>query len=238
MIRRKSIGLLQKVLGVDFDQPSLLRMAVTHPSWINENTDADVSSKQRLEFLGDAVIEAVVTEMIYLHESQASEGEMTALRSALVNKDGLCAIAAQIGIGDYLFLGKGESANGGRERASNLADALEAVVGAVFLDKGYNWTRDWLLIHMESRLDVLNSGGAQGDSKSLLQASEASVKNGSPVYRTVSESGPDHSRVFEVEVSIAGVLLSKGTGFRKASAEQEAARQALELLATTSPFQG
>ena len=236
MAKRKSIGLLQKVLGVDFNQPELLRTAVTHPSWINENGEGDVSSNQRLEFLGDAVIETVVTEMIYLQEPGASEGEMTSVRSALVNKTGLSILASKIGIGDYLYLGRGESASGGRERASNLADAFESVVGALFLDKGYDWARGWLLVYMESQWAELKAGTTQWDAKSQLQSSGESIKNGSPVYRTISESGPDHSRIFEVEVSIAGVWLSKGTGSRKSLAEQEAANKALELLATTDPF--
>lgn len=236
MAKRKSIGLLQKVLGVDFNQPELLRTAVTHPSWINENGEGDVSSNQRLEFLGDAVIETIVTEMIYLQEPDASEGEMTAVRSALVNKNGLSILASKIGIGDYLYLGRGESASGGRDRASNLADAFESVVGALFLDKGYDWARGWLLVYMESQWAELKAGTTQWDAKSQLQSSGASIKNGSPVYRTISESGPDHSRIFEVEVSIAGVWLSKGTGSRKSLAEQEAAKKALELLATTDPF--
>lgn len=238
MSRRKSIGLLQKVLGADFTELDLLRTAITHPSWINENNAEDTSSNQRLEFLGDAVIETIVTEMIYLHAPEANEGEMTTIRSALVNKTGLSTLASKIGIGDYLFLGKGESASGGRERDSNLADAFESIVGALFLDKGYSWTRDWLLRYMEPQFVELNSRDAQSDSKSRLQSSVESIRNGAPVYRTISESGPDHSRIFEVEVSIAGIALSKGVGSRKASAEQEAARKALELLATANPFHG
>jgi len=230
------VGLLQKVLGADFSRPELLRAAVTHPSWTNENGEGEASSNQRLEFLGDAVIETIVTEMIYRHEPGANEGEMTTVRAALVNRAGLSILASKIGIGDYLYLGRGESANGGRERESNLADAFESVVGALFLDKGYNWTRDWLLAYMELQLMELDAGGTPGDAKSRLQSSEESVKNGSPVYRPVSETGPDHSRIFEVEVSIGGVTLSVGTGSRKALAEQEAAGKALEVLATENPF--
>jgi len=237
MTKRKSIGLLQQVLGVDFSRPELLRTAVIHPSWVNENGENDISSNQRLEFLGDAVIETIVTEMIYLHESEANEGEMTTVRSVLVNKAGLAMLASKIGIGDYLYLGRGESANGGRERASNLADAFESVVGALFLDKGYNWTREWLLGYMELQLMEMGILGTPEDAKSRLQSSEESIRNGSPVYRTVSESGPEHSRIFEIEVSIAGIPLSTGTGSRKALAEQEAAGKALSVLAIASPFQ-
>jgi ribonuclease-3 len=236
MASRKSIGMLQKALGTDFSRPELLRVAVTHPSWVNENGEGEALSNQRLEFLGDAVIETIVTEMIYRHEPDANEGEMTMIRAALVNRTGLSTLASKIGIGEYLYLGRGESDNGGRDRESNLADAFESVVGALFLDKGYSRTRDWLLVYMELQLRELNADGVPGDAKSRLQSNEGSVKNGSPVYRTISQSGPDHSRIFQVEVSIGGVALSVGTGSRKALAEQEAASKALDVLATENPF--
>lgn len=221
---------LQRTLGVSFGDQSLLEQALVHSSYINENPDFALASNERLEFLGDAVLGLLIAEKLYQDFPQLSEGEMTRLRAALVCQDTLARVARAINIGDYLYMGKGERASGGQRRPPNLAGALEAVIGAIFLDQGASSARDITLRLFDKELHKVASQGADVDYKSQLQEFIQAREQPAPVYRVVAATGPDHDKQFTVEVITGDTVLGKGTGKSKKTAETEAARAALQRL--------
>jgi len=227
-----NLAALQKTLGISFNDPSLLEQALVHSSYINENPGSIPASNERLEFLGDAVLGLVVAERLYQYFPHLTEGGMTRLRAALVCRDTLTRIAKTIRLGDYLYLGKGEEATGGRRKPANLARALEAVVGAVFLDQGSVTTGELVLRLFDEELEKVASQGAAIDYKSQLQEIVQARGQPVPVYRVIETAGPDHDRRFTVEVRTAGVVLGKGSGKSKKAAETEAARSALARFST------
>jgi ribonuclease-3 len=221
---------LQEKLGVSFNDPSRLRQALTHSSYINENPTSALDCNERLEFLGDAVLGQVISEKLYRDLPQADEGEMTTLRAALVKRDTLARLATAISLGDYLYLGKGEEASGGRSKKANLASALEALIAAVFLDQSTATTRDFILrLFQEELARVLSQGGIVNH-KSQLQELLQSRGQPPPIYNVVEVSGPDHERRFSIEVRAGNTVLGRGTGKSKKLAEAAAARSALEHL--------
>ena len=224
------LAALQRTLGGSFREPSLLEMAVAHSSYINENPGIAAESNERLEFLGDAVLGLVVAEKLYQDFPELTEGEMTKLRSGLVRRDTLARVAKAIGLGDYLYLGKGEEASGGRRKTANLAGALEAVIAAVFLDRGSAIAGDFVLNLLKEELLKIASLGVGVDYKSRLQEVIQSRQQLSPTYRTIAATGPDHDRRFIVEVMVGDAVLGRGSGKSKKLAETEAARSALENL--------
>ncbi len=221
---------LQQVLGVHFKDPSLLEQALVHSSYINENPGAVLKSNERLEFLGDAILGMIFTQRLYYYFPNATEGEMTKLRSALVRRNTLSNIAKTIGLSDYLYLGKGEEASGGRQKPTNLAGALEAVIAAIFLDQGWETTRDFILRLFDTELEKLTSQGIGVDYKSQLQHLVQSRQQETPVYKIIEATGPAHDRMFTVEVKVENNVLGRGCGKSKKLAETEAARSALEQL--------
>jgi ribonuclease-3 len=223
-----TLAALQKTLGISFKDPSLLEQALVHSSYVNENPAA--TANERLEFLGDAVLGLVIAQELYKRLPQSSEGRMTALRSLLVRGDALAARAEAIGLGGHLYLGKGEEASGGRGKPANLAGAMEAVIAAVFLDQGFNKTRDFILRLVASELDRAISQGIEPDYKSQLQELIQARQQQTPSYQVIEATGPDHDRSFTVEVRLGDTVLGRGSGKSKKSAEEEAARSALERL--------
>jgi len=190
------------------------------------------TSNERLEFLGDAVLGLVVAEKLYQDFPQFSEGEMTKLRTVLVRRETLARVARAIGLGDYLYLGKGEEASGGRRKPSNLAGALEAVIAAVFLDQGLPITRDFILRLFSEELERVVSRGVEVDYKSQLQELVQARQQPPPAYQVVEAVGPAHDRWFTVEVKIGDAVLGRGSGKSKKMAETEAACSALQRLST------
>ncbi len=226
------LAALQQTLGISFNDPSLLEEALVHSSYINENPGFALAANERLEFLGDAVLGLVVAEKLYQDFPQFSEGEMTKLRSVLVRRDSLARIARTLGLGSYLYLGKGEAASGGRHKPANLAAALEAVIAAIFLDQGSASSRDFVLGLLNKELQKVVSQGVKTDYKSQLQELIQSKQQPTPAYYLVEAAGPDHDRKFTVEVRIDNTVLGKGSGRSKKVAETEAAHAALEQLST------
>jgi len=218
----------QEILGVSFNDLSLLEQALLHRSYINENPGFAPTSNERLEFLGDAVLGLVVAQRLYQDFPHFTEGEMTKLRAALVCRDTLTRIARTVRLGDHIYLGRGEEASGGRRKPANLARALEAVIGAVFLDQGLVTTGDFILRLFRKELEKVASRGAGVDYKSQLQ--ELIQARGQPalVYHVIEAAGPDHDKRFTVEVRAGDIVLGKGSGKSKKAAETEAARSALE----------
>jgi ribonuclease III len=220
----------QRALNLSFDDIGLLRQAFVHSSYLNENLGSNLSSNERLEFLGDAIFGFVVAEMAYEEFPGLPEGQLTAIRSLLVCRTSLAQVGSSLKLGDWLLLGEGEDASGGRTRPSNLANALEALVGAIYLDQGLVKAREFILRQLEPLLDSIKAGAMIPNYKALLQESTQERKGGTPLYHLVTASGPDHDRQFTVEVSLEGEVLATGTGKNKKAAETEAARLAWEKL--------
>lgn len=224
-----SLTILAKAIGYRFQNEELAIRALTHKSYANENQSAN-EDNQRLEFLGDAVLGLVVAEALMERLPKANEGQMTPMRAALVKESTLAEIARNIQLGVLMRFGKGEEKNNGRDRHSILADALEAVVGAVYLDGGYAASRDAVLVLLGDLLEEVAEGLYPDDAKTalqeILQANSANV----PRYHVVDEQGPDHAKVFEVEISVDDKALARGRGRSKKEAEKDAARRALKVV--------
>jgi ribonuclease-3 len=213
-------------LNLDDPKSPLLLVALTHPSYTFENPNINKENNQRLEFLGDAVLDFIIGEYLYLKYSDKSEGELTKIRAAVVNESTLAQAARNIRLGQVLLLGRGEQVSGGRERSSILADALEAVIGAVYLQDGFNVARQFVLDMLVPIIDQVDQDH-YGDYKTLLQ--EVAQRDDCVVcYRILDELGPDHDKSFTAGVFVRGVLKGKGTGKTKKEAEQLAARLTLE----------
>ena len=223
---------LPRTLGISFNDPSLLEQALVHSSYINENPGFAPASNERLEFLGDAVLDVIIAEKLYQDFPHFTEGEMTKLRAALVRRDTLARMARTIGLGDYLHLGKGEEVSGGRRKPANLAGALEAVIAAIFLDQGSAIASDFVLRLLNEELQKVVNEGAGVDYKSQLQELIQAKEQQTPNYRVVEAMGPDHDKRFTVEVRLGDTVLGRGSGKSKKMAETEAARSALEQLST------
>lgn len=207
----------------------LFQRALTHRSYLNENPDA-LEDNERLEFLGDAVLDFVVGAWLYNHFPEMTEGEMTRLRSALVSTERLGEFGAKIGVGRALRMGRGEEESGGRNRQAMLCNAFEALVGAVYLDSGIRSVEKFAEPLLAEAAAQIRGGQSDRDPKSMLQEWVQGRALGVPVYRIVAESGPDHSKDFIVEVSVNGKPVGRGAGRSKQSASKAAALEALTKL--------
>ena len=224
------LAVLQQILGVSFKDPSLLEQALIHSSYVNENPGLALTSNERLEFLGDAILGSVIAEKLYQDLPSFTEGEMTKLRATLVRRDTLARVARAIGLGDYLYLGKGEESSGGRHKLVNLAGALEAVIAAIYLDQGLATAKNFILRLFSKELQKVVSQGAEVNYKSQLQELVQAKGQQTPAYYVIEAKGPDHDRRFTVEVRVGDTVLGRGSGRSKKEAETEAARSALERL--------
>lgn len=228
-MRNMDTGLkeLEKKIGYIFKDFSLLKQAMMHSSYTNEKHLPKYRCNERLEFLGDAVLELVSSEYLFKESPHIPEGELTKTRASMVCEPSLALCARDIGLGDYLLLGKGEEATGGRERDSVTSDAMEALIGAVYLDGGFTSAKEF--IHRFILTDLENKKLFY-DSKTILQEIVQAGKKGDITYRLVREEGPDHNKSFEVQVMIGGTPYGEGKGRTKKSAEQQAAYQAILKL--------
>jgi len=228
---------LLPALGIAFRDPALLQQALFHRSYLNEAPEEEVESNERLEFLGDAVLGLIISEKFYRDYPALSEGQLSQIRALLVRWDTLAHAAERIGLGDYLILGRGEELSGGRARPSNLAGALEALIGAAFLDGGLAKARRLVLHLLRPDLDEIAARGVTADSKSELQHVSQTRWHEIPHYRLVSSEGPDHAKLFTVEVMVGSRVMGRGQGRNKKQAELDAARRALETLRPDSEQQ-
>jgi ribonuclease-3 len=224
-----SLAELESQLGYTFDDRDLLVRALTHRSFANEVVD-DVMDNQRLEFLGDAVLGVAIATELFHRDKEVDEGALSARQSQLVCEPALAKIARRLSLGDYLRLGRGESLSGGRRKSSLLADAYEAVLAAVYLDGGADAASAVIAKVHADALSGASQTSAPSDYKSRLQTYIQSEKNIQPRYEIIGESGPAHDKVFEARVSVGEDPLGVGEGGSKKSAEQEAARKALDSL--------
>ncbi len=223
---------LQSAIGYTFENPTYLYEALTHSSFSNEQKSRhkDYPCNERLEFLGDSVLSFVVSDYIFSGIGRYQEGDLTKIRSAAVCEDACCEYAKKIELGKYMLFGKGEENAGGRGRKSILADAFEAFLAAIFLDGGIEPAREFLLPYIKKNVNRIIARGNLRDYKTLLQQFVQQNKGDILEYHQVSESGPDHNKVFEVEVSVNNNVIGKGKGSSKREAEQYAAHAALELF--------
>ena len=228
--RERVARLAERVRAPLSDRATAL-VAITHKSWVNEHRGEGAEDNERLEFLGDAVIDLLVSEYLMSRFPLAREGDLSKLRAAVVDEPGLAAMGRALQLGELLRLGRGEELTGGREKASVVADAMEAVIAAVFLDGGLAAVHRLIDPFLEEAYARASSGSLDRDFKTQLQELAQARFRTSPRYRVVAEVGPDHSKIFEIEVELRGEVLGRGSGRSKKDAEQGAARVAVEALA-------
>ncbi len=219
-----------------FKNRKLLEQALAHPSYLNELQDdpGPGESYERLEFLGDSVLGLVITLELYKRHSDLTEGDLTKLRASLVRSSTLAGVARRLELGQHLNLGKGEESTGGRDRDSNLADAFEALTGAIFLDKGFDTATRFVLGTMREEIESIMEDGVPEDPKSRLQELIQRTGRTTPSYRVVKSGGPDHHKSFSVEVVMDGQVIGTGHGKRKLDAEKQAASEALGRLESST----
>lgn len=224
----KDIKDLEKILGVTFGDPNILMQALTHRSYINENKGQKLSHNERLEFLGDAVLELVVTEFLYNKFEDKAEGELTAFRASLVNTYTLSSASEKLNLNDFILLSKGESKDTGRARQYILANTFESIVGAIYLDQGFEKARDFISRNIFGLIDEIVEKRLWQDSKSLFQELAQDKVGITPLYKTIKEQGPDHNKLFTIGVYLGEELVATGEGQSKQEAEQEAARKGID----------
>lgn len=220
---------LQKVLNVTFVDKTLLLTAVTHRSYLNEHREATWDHNERLEFLGDAVLELVVTDYLFAEYTEKPEGELTAIRAALVNTVSLSAASEKLGVNDFLLMSKGEAKDVGRARQYILANVFEACIGAIYLDQGYDAAKQFIAGRLFGKTEEIVSKRLWQDAKSRFQELAQEHASVTPTYETVSQDGPDHDRVFTVGVFLRKEKIAEGKGRSKQEAEQQAAERAAEV---------
>jgi ribonuclease III len=223
----KDFSQFESKAGVSFKNKDLLRQAFTHRSYLNENRGTNLEHNERLEFLGDAVLELIVTDYLYNKYPQTPEGELTSYRSALVNSMTLAQAATDLGMNEFLLLSHGESKDTGRARTYILANTFEAFLGALYIDQGYEATKDFIAKQIFHLIDEIVEKGLWMDAKSKFQEAAQDKEGVTPSYKTIKEVGPDHDKRFTVGVYIGNELVVTGEGKSKQEAEQNAARKAL-----------
>jgi ribonuclease-3 len=219
----------QKENGLHFNDPTLLQQALTHRSYVNEHEDEE-SDNERLEFLGDAVLDFISGEMLYKRFPDMPEGDLTRLRAALVRTESLAALAVKCQLGEALRMGKGEEKGGGRERPNNLCGGFEAMIGALYLDQGLDGVRTFVIPHLLERLKQVFAESLDKDARSVLQEISQAQYNLTPAYRQIDASGPEHEKEFTFEALIGSQIVGRGSGRSKQAASQAAAQDALVRL--------
>lgn len=223
----KDFSQFEQKAGVSFTDKNLLRQAFTHRSYLNENRGTNLEHNERLEFLGDAVLELVVTDYLYKKYPQNPEGELTSYRSALVNSTTLAQAATDIGMNDFLLLSHGEAKDTGRARMYIMANTFEAFLGALYLDQGYDVAKEFISNHIFHLIDEIVEKGLWMDAKSKFQEASQEKEGVTPAYKTIKEVGPDHDKKFTVGVYLNNNLVVTGEGKSKQEAEQNAAHKGL-----------
>jgi len=219
----------QEQFGVTFQDESLLEMALTHRSYVNEHVTEDIEDNERLEFLGDAILDFITANMLYRRFPNMTEGEMTRLRAALVRTEALAQFATDLQLGEALRMGKGEANTGGRERNNNLASGFEALVGALYLDQGLAAVSEFVIPHLTDLQKDVMEEAINKDPRSQFQEWAQAQYSITPTYRTIDTSGPDHDKRFTVAVFIGQYAVTDGQGRSKRAAAQDAARNGLAL---------
>lgn len=218
----------EEKIGLKFNDPDILKQALTHRSFLNEHKALKGKHNERLEFLGDAVLELVITHYLFDEYPDKNEGDLTSIRSALVNATTCAEVAKKLEVNDFLLLSRGESKDTGRARQYILANALEAIIGAIYVDLGYDKARDFILDHIAPMTEKIVKEELWVDAKSKFQEKAQDVVGITPSYKTTKETGPDHDKKFTVAVFLGNEVVAEGEGDSKQDAEQSAARIALK----------
>ena len=229
--RLTAINRLASRFGYVFRDPQLLNKALTHKSYANESLSVSIRHNERFEFLGDSVIDLVVSRYLVCMDSDLSEGELSKIRAQVVNEQALAQFARKLDLGEALQLGKGEDFSGGREKNSLLSNTFEAVIAALFLDSSFDEVYEMFLAEFKDDINKIISMREVADYKGQLQKYCQSSMASNPEYRLIDETGPDHDKTFSIQVCVNGTTYSTGTGRTKKEAEQEAARKSYELMA-------
>lgn len=229
----KSLNDFQENIHYKFNDRELLKRALIHRSYGNEHWEYKKVNNERLELLGDAVLDLIVTEYLYSNFPGSTEGELAKLKSMIVSEPVLAEISSEIGIGDYLLLSKGEELTGGRERESILGDAFEALLGAVYLDAGFEIVKTFSMKYLKERIEHIEENEELIDYKTILQEYSQRDYKRIPQYDVLEEIGPDHNKSFKVGVKIKNEIIGEGLGKNKKSAEQVAAKNACKKLGVT-----
>lgn len=225
----KDLKELEKKLNISFKNKSLLKNAFIHRSYLNEHPEERSGNNERLEFLGDSVLSFVVSEYLYERFPSHPEGDLTNFRASIVNAKTLAKVADELGLGEYLFLSRGEESTGGRSRTYLLANTFEALLGAIYLDQGAEIARKYVQKYLLPSLEEIISKQLYKDYKSLFQETTQEKRGITPVYKVLQEEGPDHEKEFTTGVYLGSELISKGSGRSKQEAEQEAAKSAIAI---------
>src|SRR3989339_745186 len=234
-VEEKDFSVLEDKIGVQFKNPEYLIQAFVHRSYLNEHRDFPLGHNERLEFLGDAVVELVVTEFLF-DEYLNPEGELTNWRAALVNAKMLASVAYEIGVEPYLFLSHGEAKDAGtKARDYIMANIFEALNGAIYLDHGYEASRQFIARFVISKLPYVLENGLYMDAKSRFQESSQELLGITPTYRVLEETGPDHDKIFKVGIFLDKELIASGEGSSKQEAQTEAAEAALKIKTWKGP---
>jgi len=233
-MRMRDLKLFEERLGYTFKRTELLEEALRHASYAHEQEGADSHDNERLEFLGDAVLDLAISHLLMQLFESAKEGDLSKFRASVVNEKVLSQVAREIGVGEVLLLGRGEDMGGGRGKPSILADALEAVLGAIYLDSGFDSTMAIVELLFKPLISNLDSWKSMEDYKSLLQEYTQNVFKSRPEYLVIHESGPSHDKLFRVAIYLRGKVLAEAEGKNKKEAEQKAAREAFHCMMTES----
>lgn len=226
----KDLKELEKILKIEFKDISLLERATTHRSYLNEASDNSLSNNERLEFLGDAVLELIVSEYLFSKYTDREEGDLTSFRAATVRTTTLAETSRDLGFGEFLKMSKGEKDSGGKDKDYLLANLFEAILGAIYLDKGYSVCKEYLYRVLIPKVDVIVENRLDIDPKTKLQEITQSLFKETPIYDVIKEEGPDHDKRFTVQAKVSSKDLGLGEGSSKQRAEEEAAEKSLKML--------
>jgi len=229
-MKKKPLVLLQEHLSYSFENIALLQQALTHRSYVNESREKTAKDNERLEFLGDAVLDLIICQALMERFPKSPEGDLSKMKAEIVNEQSLAKISKEFDLGTFLFLGKGEKRTQGSEKPSLLANAFEALIAAIYLDKGLESVRRVILKHFQKALTCLTPGEISFDYKTALQEYSQKTFGGLPIYRVMNETGPDHQKEFEIETIVNGKPCGIGKGKSKKAAEQTSAGKALIFL--------
>ena len=221
---------VEELLGYQFKKQDLIRTALTHKSYVNENPELGLEHNEKLEFLGDAVLELAISDLLMLRFPHLREGDLSKLRAAIVNETCLADMAKRIHLGKYLWVGKGEETTRGREKPSLLADAYEAILGAIYLDSGFPEGFVVVNKHFGHLIERASSEDISGDYKTALQEHVQKLFKQTPRYKVIEEVGPDHAKIFTIQLTVGDKITTEGTGKSKKEAEQNAALNALGII--------
>ena len=233
--RKTQLKVLEEILGYTFRNSALMDCALTHRSFANENPDLLKQDNERLEFLGDAVLTLCISDMLMKRYPGASEGELSKMRSSIVNERPLARLARELRIGEYLLLGRGEDISGGRSKSSLLANTLEAIIAAVYCDTGFEGAYGFIELRFLSLLEMGTSKVRYQDYKTALQEITQNRFKAVPKYSIIREFGPDHDKLFQVRLAVGDIVSTAGLGRNKKEAEQRAAQKALEAIEKLPP---